>query len=340
MCLIVHGFFICLFIVLLYHCNTLNLNAMNKLLLFLFCSFSLLTYGQFEYPFDTLDFESPYEYILLNSDSANLWQIGAPQKSWLNTPTSGVNAIVTDTVAFYPNNNHSYFDLQIGFFNHPAFDINCFVMFSHKLDSDTLHDGGYLTTSMDYGETWNDVFTPLNFDFVLDNIQYDGFNFYIQNEDTLFNGESGFSGKRDWETTFIGWTVYLVEPPVLSPPVTDTLLVRFNFISDSLDNQREGWMIDDIILGSVRNSSIGENEPFVKSVFPNPAISGLTIAFLAIEPDVTLEVFTNDGRLVFTEQFNAVQQIEYPDAFLTPGVYQFVVKTKNASEVYQVVVHR
>ena len=314
---------------------------MNKILLLLFCLFTTVVHAQIDYIFDTFDFESPYEYMLLHSDSANLWQIGTPQKSWLDAASSGVNAIITDTVAFYPTNNHSYFDLQIGFFNHPLYDFNCFVMFSHKMDSDTLHDGGYLTTSMDGGETWNDVFTPLDFGgYELDNILFNSSNFYFQEFDSLFNGELGFSGKHDWETTFIGWTVEVVEPPVLSPPDIDTLLVRFNFISDSLDNLREGWMIDDIILGSVRLSSIGENEPFVKSVFPNPAISGLTIAFLAIEPDVTLEVFTNDGRLVFTEQFNAVQQIEYPDAFLTPGVYQFVVKTKNASEVYQVVVQR
>ncbi|MBI1266176.1 MAG: T9SS type A sorting domain-containing protein [Cryomorphaceae bacterium] len=313
---------------------------MKNLVFLLFCSFTTVIHAQIADMFDTLDFESPYEYILLNSDSANLWQIGTPQKTWLNDATSGVNGIITDTVALYPSNNHSYFDLQIGYFNNPVFDFNCFVMFSHKMDSDTLHDGGYLTTSMDGGETWNDVFTPLDFGaYQLDNIDHEG-NFYYQNYDTLCNGESGFSGRRNWETTFIGWTVYLVEPPTLNPPVIDTLLVRFNFISDSLDNQREGWLIDDIVLCTIRNSSIGENEPFVKSVYPNPSISGVTIAFLAIEPDVALEVYSNDGRLVFTEEYNAVQQIEYPNAFLVPGVYQFVVKTKNASEVHQVVVQR
>ncbi len=75
-------------------------------------------------------------------------------------------------------------------------------------------------------------------------------NLYQENQ-TLFNGEHGFSGKSDgWVHSCMSWYNLPVRNP-FSALNYDTLIFRFNFISDNIPSSREGWMIDQIRLFSI-----------------------------------------------------------------------------------------
>jgi hypothetical protein len=155
--------------------------------------------------------------------------------------------MMTDTILPYPAEKHAWFDLLIsGWFP------NIILSFYHKYQTDTLTDGGYIEVSYDNGATWA-------------NVVYDttGWYFYFGEEnlysvsDTLSGGMAGFSGQSDgWIWTRIQW---VWEVPVRYPG--DSLMFRFNYISDSLDTGKDGWIIDDINLTFVNiPGAIGDAE--------------------------------------------------------------------------------
>lgn len=109
---------------------------------------------QTEFNWDTIGFEENYEYIKIDTSSSNIWQIGFPNKTYLDSSYSGENAIVTDISNSYASDNHSYFDLYVGDFNYSDYyPWDIFIEFKHKFDTDTLKDGGYITVSYDNGNT-------------------------------------------------------------------------------------------------------------------------------------------------------------------------------------------
>ena len=64
-------------------------------------------------PFVIIDFESIYDHIGIDTSEYNIWQIVKPQKQFFDSAYSRPLAIITDTLLFYPDTNHSYFDLYI-----------------------------------------------------------------------------------------------------------------------------------------------------------------------------------------------------------------------------------
>jgi len=106
---------------------------------------------------DTIKFENPYQYIEIGSTPDNIWEIGEPNKLFLDSAFSFPKAIITDTNDFYPTSNNSFFDLYIGNYNIDWFPDDIFIEIKHKFDTDTLKDGGYITVSYDMGETWANI---------------------------------------------------------------------------------------------------------------------------------------------------------------------------------------
>lgn len=199
---------------------------------------------------DTIRFENDNAFISLDTIQNNIWQIGEPQKNIFNAAYSPSRAILTDTIQSYSNNNHSYFQVMVTQQNlpFPIFPLSIFLEFKHKINSDSLKDGGYITVSYNKGATWENVINsnPPFFGFYMNT------NIYSQN-DSLINGQVGFSGTdTTWKTTNIGWPLMGVK----SSAQYDTILFRFNFISDSIQTNKDGWMIDDIRLYGVFYSEI------------------------------------------------------------------------------------
>ena len=77
---------------------------------------------------DTIKFESAYEYLNIDTSNQNIWQIGRPSKIFFDSAYSKEKAIVTDSINFYPVNNCSYFNLYLGLFNCPfAFPCDFYI---------------------------------------------------------------------------------------------------------------------------------------------------------------------------------------------------------------------
>ena len=307
---------------------------MKKILLLLtVITFNLNVYAQIFYDeiatFETITFEEAIPFYFSNDTSSqNIWQIGVPQKVFFDSAWSVTNAIVTDTLNNYPIANHSWFQIEL---TNYTFDDqfgwglgDIFFEIRHKFDTDAFKDGGYITVSWDKGQTWTNI--------INDTIYFWGgeatpiwVNEFLYSEnDSLFNGEFGFSGNSgDWVTTKFGWHIFPVKIEQF-----DTMMVRFNFISDTIATEKEGWIIDNIRLYAVDiGSNVEEYANNYFSLYPNPINKTSTIEFKSFNHKVELEVFNNLGQRIFNQNYYNTQSILFNRKDLKPGVYILKIKT-------------
>ena len=302
-------------------------------LLFLFnITISISQAQSIKYQGDTIgiwhviNFDTTFNYIQLDTSTPNIWQVGVPQKNYFNTAYSASKAIVTDTVNYYPVSNHSYFDLYVGNFNYNGFyPYDIFIDFRHKYDTDTLKDGGYITVSWDKGLTWMNVIKDSVYNWGISpgtNWFNESVNLYSIS-DTLYNGEYGFSGNSNgWVHTSMTW--HLIPVKDNFPP--DTMIVRFNFISDAINQPREGWMIDNIRLFSVDlGGGVHEilNSNNCATVAPNPFTSNTEISFNKNYDLIQLEVYDMQGKLIAVKEYNDSNKILFNRDGIGNGLYLF-----------------
>jgi hypothetical protein len=289
------------------------------------------------YPGDTIgiwtviNFEEPSPYIHINPASQNIWQIGEPQKAFFNQAYSVPNAVVTDTLNYYPVNNASSFDLYVGEFNMGGmwgwnYPYDIFIDFRHKFDTDTLMDGGYITVSWDKGLTWMNIINDSvyfgehpNWNF----LPFGGNPNLYSPDNVLFNGEPGFSGNSGgWVHTCMAWFVWPVKSAQDFPP--DTMIIRFNFISDNVNNNKEGWMIDQIRIFSLDlGSGIGENPAGRKRshMAPNPVKSSAVVTFDKTYNHVEYSLTNVTGRICSAGTKEKCSQFTFNRGNISPGIY-------------------
>ncbi len=244
-------------------------HLLSTFVLLLISVFANAQFGTF------INFESVTDTLIKidTSQHPNIWQIGKPHKTIFDTAYSAPNALVTDTLNPYPVNNVSSFQFTMydsayisGHYDSWDYSVSN-LSFMHKLDTDTLHDGGYIEYSIDSGATWKNV----------SNFNYGGYN-----NSTLFDGTPGYTGKTNgWRNQYIMfWWCGDIAPH----PAPHSAIVRFTFKSDNINNNREGWMIDDIryqnwICEGVPQLSQEDNI----TIAPNPFTMQTTINFSATD---------------------------------------------------------
>jgi hypothetical protein len=249
-----------------------------------------LTKGQAQYLqyFDGADTSVSNSIIIdIDTSSSNVWQIGKPQKVLFDSAATFPNAIVTDTLNPYPANNISRFQFVVPQPQSTPWGILA-LQWKQKLDMDQGQDGGLVEFSID-GITWQNAF---NNPYV-----YNFYGFNAPNADTLATGEYAFSGTdpnwRDiWLCYDLSWTW----------SVSDTVLIRYTLISDSANNNREGWMIDNMSahITWVHTVKKGEGEEYMK-VYPTATNGVLNIEgahlteYHIIE---SIEVINSEGKIV------------------------------------------
>jgi hypothetical protein len=270
----------------------------------------------------------------------NIWQIGRPQKMIFDSAYSAPNAMITDSVNAYPANNHSFFDLYVGSFNSQLYPWNLFFDFYHKYDTDTLKDGGYITVSWDKGQTWANIIHDTNCAMCCS----PPWSFFVSepnlytDSDTLYNGELGFSGRSNgWIHTIMAWH----DMPIKTIDPADTMIIRFNFISDGLDNQKEGWMIDHIRIYSVDlGGEIREhfNSDGIANVFPNPCKDETEISFAEPFQNIQVDVFDMQGKLMGTEKYPSGDRFRFKTNGLKSGAYYLKMVLDNKKEITKKVI--
>lgn len=279
-----------------------------------------------------INFDTGSNYIHIDTSAQNLWRIGVPHKTFFNPESTSGKAIVTDTMNNYPINNHSFFDLYIGDFNYEGFyPYDIFIMFNHKFDTDDHKDGCYITVSWDKGQSWVNIIEDTIYPYCTpSNPEY----FQPQNlygsGDSLFNGERGYSGHSNgWVTTQFSW----YDVPTKDYFSPDTMILRFNFISDSIPNQKEGWMIDDILLYSVYMSGMkNTNDENNLLIYPQPANASVGFSFSQNFKTIGLDIFDMQGRLVRNDSYYNCSKIQFNRDNLVPGLYM-VKLTLNGNNI-------
>lgn len=273
---------------------------------------------------ETINFENNSSLLWLDpSQEDNIWEIGTPQKEYFNQAYSLPFAILTDSLSLYGENVFSSFVVSI---KHPYWFMGspAVLSFKHKFDTDTLTDGGYIDVSYDGGESWLRI--------IHDSTMYNcswayGFGYYADNfyedNDTLYNGEPGFSGRSDdWETSSFEWW-YCIG---VKDEYPDSLMIRFNFISDEVASDKEGWMIDNIQLMAFECSAVNELEnPVTASVSPNPVNERSILSIEGLEGRAyDIEIFDIQGRCIYTQQ-NLRSDLFFNDISLNPGLYFYQI---------------
>lgn len=272
-----------------------------------------------EFNWDTVDFENGMDYLFIDTSETNTWHVCKPEKSFFDSAYSPTRAVLTDSAGYYPVSNHSFFDLYIGTFNIPWYPHDIYIEITHKYDTDTLRDGGFITVSCDGGKTWMNI---INDEMCIGiGPMHTGKNLYSQ-YDTLFTGEPGFSGRSDgWIKTEFAWYVAITKRTMNEP--VDTMIVRFNFISDSIPSDKEGWMIDDIRLFSVDiGGEINNSYPSGHfRVFPNPAVSEVNLEFDKIYHSIDIEIFDLSSKIIGKSFFRGPDNCKLDCTGLNSGIY-------------------
>ncbi|MBI9068194.1 MAG: T9SS type A sorting domain-containing protein [Salinivirgaceae bacterium] len=275
---------------------------MKTLLPFLLLAVSFFNVnGQFKGVGDTTEvelitFESESVFFQQGTPTTNIWQIGEPSKLTFTESYSLPNAIVTDTLNAYPANNHSWFDLQITSDDFGYYYVG--IEFLHKINSDTLCDGGYITVSYDNGELFSNIINDsLGYWYIFPKNENE--NLY-KDTDTLYNGEFGFSGNiNSWIKVKFCWYDLVTK----NTNWFDPMIIRFNFLSDATETARDGWMIDDIRLFWVDLGGNIHEKPLVSNieVYPNPIIDNAIIKSKNNREIQKIDVFSITGELLRRE---------------------------------------
>ncbi len=242
----------------------------------------------------------------------NIWQIGKPQKIIFDSAFTASNAIVTDTINSYPQNNISEFIVKTPTYMGSFGGIG--MTFFHKYDTDSLLDGGSIYASLDYGITWYNLKNCLG--------NFPPFYNPFPTNDTIASlNDIGLTGKSDsWQEFNYYWNY----------PPTDTLLIKFKFASDNIQTNKEGWMIDNLVftydLGTGINETSKSNDFFFS---PNPFYDQTTLSFPSFSDKTTFTLYNTNGQLVKTVDNITGGQLTIHRDKLTTGLYYFILRTKD-----------
>lgn len=265
---------------------------------------------------DTLRLTPLHSWITIKNQEENVWEVGQPSKEFFNSGHQEGRAILTDSINNYPNNCYNYFYITIPWSeNYWGEGI---LSFYHKFDTDTLTDGGFIDVSYNNGISWINI---------LDDNNHISTNFIGLYEGTILDGKLGFSGKsNDWQYVELYWYWCAVTKSLseeLNYPI-----IRFNFISDDIDNSKEGWMIDDIVF---RGYDIGGNIPInsdeVFFLYPNPSNEFVTLNRINLNaPNISIEFYNLSGILILRKPITS-STISVKD--LDRGLYIFKIFEDN-----------
>ena len=258
--------------------KTINFkNVIVIILLLLFDKMHSQTYYQ-------CYFNNDCDFIQIDTiNKNNIWQIGTGNKLDKLPPYNQM-VIITDTMDYYPIGTNSFFTLKIFI---SWMDYGTDLFFRHYYNTDKNRDGGIIKVSYNGGIDW--------FNLINDTLYYHNFitNLYTV-DDTLFNGATGFSGIIDqWETVYYtwDWLYSKTDKP-------DSILLKFEFISDSIANNHYGWAIDGFEIMGYFDSSVDDYLSNGVKIYPNPIRDFMTII---IDKDVQIRevnIYSLNGDLI------------------------------------------
>ena len=273
------------------------------------------------------DDEPNYSFtIQIDSTRPNAWQVGKPKKAYFNAASSQPNVLVTDTVTTYPINDTSIVMAGIDL---TRWRLGIQAMrWEQKLDLES-GDGAIIEYSLDSGITWKNVMNNPSV--------YNFYGYDSTNLDTLQGGEFAFSGTDTaWKDIWLCFDLAWLNTNA------KVFFIRFKLLSDSVQNTKEGWMIDNMSVditslhGSV-NKIHGEG---LFQIYPNPARNIIHIESAKLsgsEVIEKMELFTYTGTSV--SSWTNIPAKYFVDVNNYPnGMYYLKINTKYGVKCYPIVV--
>lgn len=289
----------------------------------------LFTFGQYDFYqyFEGADSNDiSVIQIDIDTSSTNIWQIGSPQKIIFDNAATAPNVIVTDTINNYPSNNISSFQYSLKPWN--TWGILAF-QWKQKLDMDFGKDGGMIEFSADGGTTWESAFdNPLVYNF---------YGYDENNVDTLFGGEQVFTGTDStWKDIWLCYDMSWMSN-------YDSVMVKHTFVSDSIDNNHEGWMMDNLLahITIIHTVSEVEQDEYLV-VAPNPTSGRIEISAKKINEYhiiERMELLDSNGQLL--EKWEMIPTKFFIDIGHYPnGLYYLNIQTNKENKVAKVMLQK
>ncbi|MFC1732552.1 T9SS type A sorting domain-containing protein [candidate division KSB1 bacterium] len=274
--------------------------------------FVINSYGQWLVNFDD---SSSMNYIYIDTINYpnNNWQIGSPQKALFDSSYSSPYAIIIDTNSTYPTNDTSVFYLWHTVHLRPVWWP--ILSFQYKMDSDSLNDIGKIEVSPDYGQTWIDIIKDAYTFGWHCSITTDQGNWFPCDSLSLTGTLQGW---YKLGIIMFNWDQYF--------GYNDSLLFRFTFISDSIETNQEGWIIDDIFMDDIIENIEELSSKKTINVFPNPTDKFISIDIKTSNFKMSDILITdNKGRIVIQKKGLQRKTIKINVAHLTPGIYYWTL---------------
>lgn len=261
------------------------------------------------YFYDLNDRDTIDKYFFIDTTQTNnIWQLGTPSKPIFNSAYSAPLALVTDTLNNYPNNNTSSFSFIV-WTNCNWSEIN----FWHRINADSLKDGGVIEYSIDGGTTWNNI---LNSTYSFSS------NFYSINDTIESNSnKSGFTGTSGWTYEWF-----------FGPTLNNFIEYRFTFTSDSTNTNKEGWMIDDIVVNGVMVGINEIEEASSVQIFPNP-----TSDFILIKTNIITSFKSATIKDIFGKTIFVTNQTTIDLSKFETGIYLIEITTEDKTYVKRII---
>lgn len=294
---------------------------MRKISTLLLIIVSITGYSQY-YGDYNINFEDTSQFFRLEIDTIsnpnNIWQIGEPQKTIFTSAYSVPNAIVTDTINVYPDNDTSRFVIK-----HVAdggFEMPHTVILGGKyqVDSDSLTDFGIIEFSPDNGITWIDLLTDTIY-------QNQGCYEWWGPEPILTGTSNGWTNFYVWLADF---------GPVFDIQFGDTIQYRFTFISDSIQTNRDGLIYDDFHFEDWMEGIQKIKNDFNSKVFPNPTSDKITVEFKNPSNAIhELTILSSSGQNIISKKYSDQNLITFDLKNMTRGIYYYKLKNQNNGQV-------
>ena len=271
---------------------------------------------------DTIDFSSPSPEVVIDQlNPKNCWQIGQPAKNFLDSAYSDSRAIMTDTAIPYPPNSFSSFTLHFQLMGYQPT-----VSFFHRIHSTSGKDGGFVELSLDRGQSWI-MLQDTSLNYPLPSISY-GLSIWdlYRPTDSLPNGRIGLSGSDS------GWTKTTILFPCMAIKTFWPAQLRFTFVSDSVAERNDGWIIDQFVIDNSGGcSSIPEkNQGNHFQIYPNPNnTERAVLKAREYHQHYTVKILGQSGVVVDLQEFSAGREIELVTGHIPSGHYLVLVTTES-----------
>ena len=281
-------------------------------------------------------FKNDYMVNLELIDSTNnIWEYGNTEKSI----TGEDKVFITDTLDSYPTNNISAFKISCNFpyqseqwgFSANNNPMCILIAFETAIDTDQGQDGGVIEVSFN-DSIWYILGDQQTLDYWNPDDYTDprvSINYPTELDALPCLNKPGISGKYiDDSNPSEGFKYAIKSFPVKNDSVK--VYLKFTFCSDSIDNNREGWMIDNLFIYYCRLLPIDNVNNIHNNkikIFPSPSENKIKI-------DPINRRFTHSPYEIVNINGQIVRQGLLPNdgainiATLKKGVYFFKIGKK------------